>query len=353
MNLMRKILLVFITACFGLLSHSVLAEGDDEAIASGQTKLLQVGIVGDVMAHGLAQAITRQLEKVNKSNVELNNFAKGSSGFVRNDYYDWNEALPRILAANKLDYILVFMGSNDRQSIRIKGKSYKKKTPKWREEYIHRIDQFLDSIKAAGVKVIWLGQPISRGKSFSNDMALYNEIYRQHVESHEGVFFDVWNLFANEDSKYSRRGPDVSGQIKTLRAENGIHFTRRGYDKLAFQVLNLIAAGETGRGEDFALVDEGELVETERYDLNADGSSDTIIVERVEDATQVRKKPVSAGNKVFEPQPEPVATADIAKAEAALAKSTEIVPLWKRVLEDGEVIAAEFGRSDNFSWPRN
>ena len=318
-----------------------------------QSPQLQVGIVGDVMAQGLAQAFTRQLELDNKLNVELNNFAKGSSGFVRDDYYDWNEVLPPLLAANKLDYILVFMGSNDRQSIRIKGESYKKKTPKWREEYIHRIDKFLNSINDAGVKTIWLGQPISRGKSFSNDMALFNEIYRQHVESHDGVFFDVWNLFANEEGKYSGRGPDISGQIKTLRASNGIHFTRRGYDKLAFQILNLIEAAESdeeGAGE---TNDEGELVEAERYDLSRDEGVDTIIVERVEEDAPAENKNENAGNQVFQQAPQSRETAEKVMADAALAPKNEIIPLWKSVLENGEVLAPEFDRSDDFSWPRN
>ncbi|MBL1421076.1 MAG: DUF459 domain-containing protein [Alphaproteobacteria bacterium] len=350
---MHVILSVVITALFGLVPYLAFAEGDDEGPLGAHAEMLQVGIVGDVMAHGLAQAITRQLEKSDKPNIELNNFAKGSSGFVRDDYYDWNEALPPILAAHKLDYILVFMGSNDRQSIRLKGKSYKKKTPIWREEYIHRINQFLDSIKLAGVQVIWLGQPISRGKSFANDMALYNEIYRQQVESHEGVFFDVWDLFAYEDGKYTDTGPDVSGQMRILRAQNGIHFTRRGYDKLAFQVLNLIAAAESGEDDGLKAVDQGELVEAERYDLDASENSDIIIVERLEEAAQGQNSFISVGNKIFGPESERSVVIDVGKAQAALPKGTEMTPLWKKVLEDGEVIDPEFGRSDDFSWPRN
>ena len=344
---------LMICAALWLLATPAVAMAEEDAVEpAAKNAVLQVGIVGDVMAQGLAQAITRLLEKADKPNVKLNNFAKGSSGFVRDDYYDWNEALPPILAANKLDYILVFMGSNDRQSIRIKGRSYKKKTPKWREEYIHRIDQFLNSIKDAGVQTIWLGQPISRGKSFSNDMALYNEIYRQHVESHDGVFFDVWNLFANENGKYSRTGPDVSGQVRTLRAQNGIHFTRRGYDKLAFQILNLIEATENEEGAEVESDDEGEVVEAERYDLSQTAGADAIIVERVE-ADPVVEKPVAAGDQVFRTGQGPLAIAEIAKAGEALTKDVKNIPLWKSVLENGKIIDAEFGRSDDFSWPRN
>lgn len=313
---------------------------------------IQIGIVGDVMAQGVAQALIRQLKRAQPNNLVPKNFAKGSSGFVRNDYYNWNAALPRILKANKLDYMLVFMGSNDRQSIRIKGRSYKAKTPKWREEYVHRISEFLGTLKSNGVKVIWLGQPISRGKRFSNDMALFNEIYRQHVESQDGVFFDVWNLFANENGKYSRRGADMAGQIKTLRASNGIHFNRNGYDKIAFQVIELVQKLESGY-TGFEGIDEGELVEAEKYDLSENTGDDTIVIARNTQNEPIQEPKQALGQNVFSNDNVDEAETDNEPEIRPLVEFDPNLPLWKNVLEKGFIIDSEFGRSDDFAWPRN
>lgn len=313
---------------------------------------IEIGIIGDVMAQGLSQAIKRQLEGQDNPIFQVYNFAKGSSGLVRDDYYDWNVELPPILDGQKFDYMLIFMGSNDRQSISIKGKNYKAKTPKWREEYIHRIDQLLDGVKARNVKTIWLGQPISRSKSFATDMALFNEIYRQHVESHDGVFFDVWSLFADEDGKFSRSGADVNGQIKSLRASNGIHFTRTGYDKLAFQILELIQNLENGDVRpDF--LDQGELVDAEKYDLSQNLGADAIIVQRRDDNGIVKQPQQNVANTVFGDDDTTLTDTNKPSTSEFLGEIDESLPLWKSVLGNGYIIVPEFGRADDFSWPRN
>lgn len=338
----RHILVIFI----GVFATAFVAQAEDEVVP------LQVGIVGDVMAQGLSQAITRQLEISKKVGIEFNNFAKGSSGFVRDDYYDWNAELPKILDGTELDYMLIFMGSNDRQSIRVKGKSYKPKTPVWREEYTHRIDKFLNQIQAKKVKVIWLGQPISRGKRFSNDMALFNEIYRQHVESHDGIYFDVWTLFANENGKYSSSGPDISGQIRKLRASNGIHFTRRGYDKLAFQILDLIENIESDDG-DAGGNDDGVVVDFEKYDLSEQTNNETIVVLRKDDASAVEQVQQTVAKSIFQDNGADTPDDAIENSKLPQTKASVVTPLWKKVLKDGFIIKSEFGRSDDFSWPRN
>lgn len=342
-----------IVKLLGLLVLSIIEPlmvyAEEPPTASDQIK---IGIVGDVMAQGVAQALTRQLKIMGNDQLVPHNFAKGSSGFVRNDYYDWNAALPPILDANKLDYMLIFMGSNDRQSIRIKGKSHKAKTPIWREEYVHRINSFLDVIKQRGVKAIWLGQPISRGRSFSNDMALFNEIYRQQVESHDGTYFDVWTLFADENGKYSRRGADVSGQIKTLRSSSGIHFTKNGYDKLAFQIIELIDKLENGEGVS-AGSEEGELVDDEVYDLSENTGADTIIIGRRDVADPLVLERLAPIPNVFSNDSEAINDTDN-EAEISLLTEFDLnLPLWKNVLEMGYIVDSEFGRSDDFSWPRN
>ncbi len=42
----------------------------------------------------------------------------GSSGFVRDDYYDWNAAIEKRIGEDDFDMVVVAIGTNDRQVIR-------------------------------------------------------------------------------------------------------------------------------------------------------------------------------------------------------------------------------------------
>ncbi len=338
---------------------------DSDIVAS---KFIHIGVVGDVMAAGVAQALDRQMSKFKQLKFEPLNFAKGSSGFVRDDYYDWNANLPAILAANKMDYLVVFMGSNDRQSMRVNGRSQKPKSMIWREEYIHRIDQFLDETRKHNIKVIWLGQAISRGKSFSADMAVFNEIYRQRVDIKAGNYLDLWAMFTNENGKYTRNGADNNGQVRKLRSSNGIHFTKRGYDKIAFQTLDLIHSLHTAGGKSSSNSDVGEEVFFEIYDnLSDDGLKDGLFVQRKDVKIVKTQAELDADKNIFELDDgaklvgntslvsgkvsNEVSKASVNNSINAAVKVKS--PLWKRVLIEGFVIEPEFGRSDDFSWPRD
>ena len=43
--------------------------------------------------------------------------SSGSSGLVRDDYYNWPAKVPELVAEQKPDAILVMMGANDRQTM--------------------------------------------------------------------------------------------------------------------------------------------------------------------------------------------------------------------------------------------
>jgi len=60
-----------------------------------------------------------------------------------------------------------------------------------------------------------------------------NEVYREKSFINGAKFIDTWSGFTDESGRYSAFGPDMSGQVRRLRADDGMHFTSRGYLKLA------------------------------------------------------------------------------------------------------------------------
>lgn len=195
----------------------------------------RVYVFGDSLGDGLWQGLYRAFNP--EGNIDVVKKSRVSTGFVRTDRFDWNKRLTRILAAERVHIAVVMVGANDVQSIRVtnnkKRQSYKIGTPEWRDVYSQRVDQFIKSLKGSKAAVYWVGLPIMRSAKHNNHMQVMNEIFRERAFINGVRFVDTWNGFADQFGRYSAFGPDLSGQVGRLRAGDGVHFTVRGYRKLA------------------------------------------------------------------------------------------------------------------------
>src|SRR5262249_54853414 len=107
---------------------------------------------------------------------------------------------------------------------------------KWEAAYIRRIDATIAVMKSAGVPVFWVGLPPQRGARASTDSAYLNELYRQRAEKAGIIYIDVWDGFVDNASQFPAQGPDFEGQIRRLRSNDGVYFTKAGARKLAHYV---------------------------------------------------------------------------------------------------------------------
>jgi hypothetical protein len=191
----------------------------------------RVVVLGDSLGDGLWSGLYRTFE--DDTNLEIVKRSKVSTGFVRTDYYDWNSALGDILKSETYQIAVVMFGANDDQAIR-EGKEWVKPgTDRWSELYGARVEAFIKKLRAANVAVYWVGLPVMRSPDQATDAEAMNEIFREKAFINGAKFIDTWSGFTDEAGRYSAYGPDMSGQVRRLRADDGIHFTMRGYLKLA------------------------------------------------------------------------------------------------------------------------
>ena len=190
-------------------------------------------VFGDSLGDGIWAGLYRAFKP--DGNIDVVKKSRVSTGFVRTDYFDWNKRLSGILTTEKVHIAVIMVGANDMQSIRPNKKSKWKKvgTPEWREIYSKRIDRFIKRLKKSRAAVYWVGLPIMRSAKYNDKMQLMNEIFRERAFVNGVRFIDTWNGFADQFGRYSAFGPDLTGQVRRLRAADGVHFTIRGYRKLA------------------------------------------------------------------------------------------------------------------------
>jgi hypothetical protein len=298
----------------------------------------RVVVFGDSMAVGLADGLAGIMTE--DEGFQVLRMTKTNSGIVRTDYYDWAGEVRAAIPDQPIDIAIWMIGINDRQAIRLDGESHEPKTPRWSELYQERVDELIKILQEHGAAVYWVGLPIMRAQRYSQDIAYINNAVRERAGLTGAQYIDVWDAFADADGQYSKDGPDLSGERRTMRRSDGIHLTGAGNEKLAHFVDQVIGrdisvAGVDGRrvivqSRAGGLVVSGTGVGVDGEELagadGGDGDDDGGI-----GGPAVALSTLGSGAK--------------ADGEAPLT------PLFQ-VLIRGEALEPKPGRADDFSWPR-
>ncbi len=215
-------------------------------------------VVGDFLAGGLAEGL--ETVYAEDPSVRIVNRANGSSGFVRDDFYDWPGRIGTIIDEEKPAVVVAMLGSNDRQAMRIDGVAAEVRSEKWDAEYEARSSRFVSEISSRNVPLVWVGLPSFRFAVMSSDMIAFNDIQRGVAEAAGGVFVDIWDGFIDENGAFVTNGPDINGQPVRLRADDGINFTAAGKRKIAFYAEKPLARIlQSGRAALAPEADIGEM----------------------------------------------------------------------------------------------
>ncbi len=193
-----------------------------------------VMVIGDFMADGLAQALADDYAQA--PGVKIVDDAKGSSGLVRNDFYDWPKEIGPLMDDAHPAVVVVMLGSNDRQPMSLAGNREPPRSDAWTSEYVKRVEALTKAVTERRIPMIWVGQPAFKYSSMSSDMLAFNDIYQRVVESAHGDFVDIWDGFVDENGAFTMTGPDISGQPVRLRSDDGISLSNAGKSKVAFYV---------------------------------------------------------------------------------------------------------------------
>lgn len=190
----------------------------------------RVVVFGDTLADGLWSGLYRAFQE--DANFEIVNKSKPGSGFSRAGY-DWNTAIDDILKDETYQIAVVMFGASENQSMKSGKDVLKPGTEAWDDAYGKKVEAFIKKLRSKNIAVYWVGLPIMRGPDESDDAEALNEIYREKAFINGAKFLDTWSGFTDESGRYSAYGPDMSGQVRRLRADDGVNFTMRGNVKLA------------------------------------------------------------------------------------------------------------------------
>jgi hypothetical protein len=194
----------------------------------------QILVVGDFLAGGLGDELSTAFEE--SPGVVVAERSNGSSGLVRQDYYNWPEQLPTLIDEVKPALVVVMIGANDRQQMKTADARLDFPSDGWFSEYERRIRELGTIVTSRKIPLLWVGLPSFQSPSLMRDAVKLNGLYRTEVAKLGGEFVDIWDGFVDEEGRFIVTGSDMNGQQARLRGSDGINFTKAGKRKLAFYV---------------------------------------------------------------------------------------------------------------------
>ena len=195
-------------------------------------------VVGDFMAKSLAQGLERHYAAY--SNVIVVDKTNPNTGLVRSGKGKLADVLPGLVDEIKPKAVVVLVGMNDRQPMKLEAGSIAKLSEEWLKEYNKRVENLAGLLEGKDTPMVWVGLPPVKYDKSNTDYLAFNEIYKNKSETFGVSYVDVWDGFTNEEGKYVRSGPDVSGRIVKLRGSKGISMLTAGRAKLAFYVDRML-----------------------------------------------------------------------------------------------------------------
>lgn len=205
---------------------------DSQAVVEKVDSARVVLVVGDFVAGGLADGLVAAF--ATNASVRVVDRSNGSSGFVRDDFYNWPGEIGAIIAEVKPAVVVAMIGANDRQQMKIGTTREQPLTDTWTKEYSSRATAFAEAVRKAGVPLIWIGQPSFKPTSMANGMTALNDVFSAVTEKSGATFVDIWDGFVDENGAFVTTGPDINGQPVRLRTNDGINLTAAGRRKIAF-----------------------------------------------------------------------------------------------------------------------
>ena len=149
--------LTFLATLALTLSFGTIAQAGDTTALSARTRPVTVAVVGDLLANDLGNGMEDIF--ANRRNVHVFKKTRFATGLVRTDYFNWNATVRNALKHGDANILVVVIGGNDHQPIRVNGKRLDPLTKAWRAEYRRRVGHFMDTVKHSRAKLYWVGLP--------------------------------------------------------------------------------------------------------------------------------------------------------------------------------------------------
>mgnify|MGYP006273242275 FL=1 len=200
-----------------------------------------IAVFGDSLADGLWTGLYRAFRNDPRV-AEIEQLSEVSTGLSNWRYVHVGEATREQLQTRDVAVAVVMFGANDIQGLVHQGRVHPFRTEGWERVYRARVREVVRVLQDHGARVYWVGLPRMRSDRYDANTVFLNRLYRAEAEALGAVFIPTRAVTSGPDGEYSAYLPDASGRARLMRADDGVHFTLRGYQRLAAPVAAVMEA---------------------------------------------------------------------------------------------------------------
>lgn len=205
------------------------AQTTTEASPPEQVKIL---FCGDSLAQGMFLSLNGVLRR--RSNLRIVNGTLHATGVTRSDEHDWPTAARDLVARNRPNLVIFWIGANDFRPLVVREQRtrFAFGTQGFADGYARRVAEMVTPAIASGARVVWFGLPNMRNAQFADAAKQLNDIQANAVVTAGGVWIPTWDATSDPQGRFL---PSVTLDrgARAFRAEDGVHFTDWGYRRIA------------------------------------------------------------------------------------------------------------------------
>ncbi|MGE0422940.1 MAG: DUF459 domain-containing protein [Reyranellaceae bacterium] len=208
--------------------------GDAMPAVAQEPPPVNIVVIGDSLGESVWASLYWRFYSTRE--VRVVNAAKASTGFNRTPY----EELLDLPDGQKPQLAVVMTGANDAQNVwplQEGGTPGVFGTAAWATLYRQRMERFFEAAEERGVTLIWIGMPIMRDAGFEARMSLVREVQREACAAHGVTYLDLVPASVDAAGAYTDTKTDDSGRVRTFRADDGVHLSIYGSNRIAEIVL--------------------------------------------------------------------------------------------------------------------
>jgi len=203
-----------------------------QSLAAGQP--VTVGVFGDSFGDGIWAAMHQMMPK----GYQVIRFSKESTGFTRYASLNLEDNARSQIAGQPIDVAVIDFGANDTQGLYDGPKAYPLLSDGWKAAYGGRIDRYVTLLRQQGAMVYWLGLPKMRKPEFDRQISDMEAFYDQRMTALGVPYIGVEPLSVDASGSFNEYLPDGPSQKpRLMRANDGIHMSFAGYERIASPVV--------------------------------------------------------------------------------------------------------------------
>ncbi|MBA4207559.1 MAG: DUF459 domain-containing protein [Polymorphum sp.] len=118
----------------------------------------------------------------------------------------------------------------------------------FKAEYRKKLRALALAMRQERKPLLLVGLPPTEAARLDTGFTLINDLLQSEAAMTRSTYVDIWKMFLDDNEAYTAFGPDVDGQRRRLRANDGVGFTWAGARKVAFFVERELARVLGGYG---------------------------------------------------------------------------------------------------------